>query len=85
MQFTQKKIINIIIAIAVMGLIMVPVVALFKSFVNEENEVEMTPQIIERDEIVEEIEYVDSAITPTVPSTFKTNTKIEIEEEDDDD
>ncbi len=92
MQFSQKKIINIAIVIAISALLLIPTVALFKSFFKEQEEEEvMIPQIIERDEIVEEIEYITA---PTVvPATVQTSVpsiqpilkrEAEIEDEDDD-
>lgn len=86
MQFTQKKIINILILILGLILLLIPSFGLVKSLYRELEEEIQEPQIIERDEIIEEIEYIDApTISSSVTPTIKPNTNREIEDEEDDD
>lgn len=79
MQFTQKKIINIVIIIAGLILLLMPAVGLFKSLYHEIEDEIREPEIIERDEIIEEIEYINSpTIVPRIDS------KVKDDEEDND-
>lgn len=84
MQFIQSKLFSKLLVIgSALALLMVPVVASYKAFIkNSENEDSLinmqknppTPEVIQKTEEVEEIEYVYITPEPTVAATNKPST-----------